>query len=93
MSLRITKKIENDYMKKHRLNCAETILRAANEDFDPGLDKNALFLAAGFGVGSVCGSLCGPIKDKYFKPGAHCKSVVLTASKMLEELLKSDPPE
>jgi C_GCAxxG_C_C family probable redox protein len=137
MDLHITEKIENDYMKKHGLNFAETILRAANEDLGLGLDKNALLLAAGFGggmaVGSVCGALtgavmvlsrlyvkdrahestrikeiekkfiesfekkfgtllCGPIKDKYFKPDVHCKSVVLAAAGILEDLLKSDPP-
>jgi C_GCAxxG_C_C family probable redox protein len=37
--------------------------------------------------------LCTPIKGKYFKPDVHCKSVVLMASKMLEDLLKNDPPE
>jgi C_GCAxxG_C_C family probable redox protein len=137
MNMHIVEEIENDYMVKHGLNCAETILSVANEDLGLGLDKNALLLAAGFGggmaVGSVCGALtgavmvlgriyvkdranentpikeiikkfiesfekkfgtllCGPIRDKYFKPDVYCKSVVLAAAGILEELLKSDPP-
>lgn len=137
MDAHIAEKIKNDYMKKNGLNCAETILRAANEELGLGLDKNALLLAAGFGggmaVGNVCGALtgaimvlsrlyvkerahestrikeiekkfiadfekefgtllCTPIKDKYFKPDVHCKSVVTIAAEILENLLKSDPP-
>jgi C_GCAxxG_C_C family probable redox protein len=124
-------------MKTNGLNCAEAILRTANEDLGLGLDKNALLLAAGFGggmgVGNVCGALtgaimvlsrlyvkerahestrikeiekkfieafekefgtllCTPIKGKHFKPDVHCKSVVLAAAEILENLLKSEPP-
>jgi C_GCAxxG_C_C family probable redox protein len=136
--MNIARAIENDYMKKEGFNCAETILRVANNDLGLGLDKNALLLAAGFGggmgVGNVCGALtgaimvlgrlyvrqrahestrikdvekkliaafekefgtllCAPIKSKYFHPELHCKSVVLAAARLLEDLLKSDPPE
>jgi C_GCAxxG_C_C family probable redox protein len=37
--------------------------------------------------------LCTPIKDKYFHPELHCKRVVLTAARLLENLLENDPPE
>ncbi|MDR1932480.1 MAG: C-GCAxxG-C-C family protein [Spirochaetales bacterium] len=78
MDLHIAQIVENDYMKKNGLNCAETILRVANEDLNLGLDKNALLLAAGFGggmgVGSVCGALSGGIMvlgRLYVKERAH----------------------
>jgi C_GCAxxG_C_C family probable redox protein len=65
MDAHITETIENDYMNKEDLNCAETILRVSNEDLGLGLDKKALLLASGFGggmgVGSVCGALTGSI--------------------------------
>ena len=37
--------------------------------------------------------LCTPIKDKYADPEYRCKSVVLKAAELLEELLANDPPE
>lgn len=58
-------KIEEYYSKEHDLNCAETILYAANDVYKLGLDKNSLKMAAGFGGGmgvdSVCGALIGGI--------------------------------
>jgi C_GCAxxG_C_C family probable redox protein len=78
MNLHIAEIIENDYMKKEGLNCAETILRVVNSDLGLGLDKNALLLAAGFGggmgVGNVCGALTGGIMALgrlYVKDRAH----------------------
>jgi len=41
--------VESGYGEEHDLNCAETILWAANAVYDLGLDRNALRLAAGFG--------------------------------------------
>ncbi|HHX23727.1 MAG: C-GCAxxG-C-C family (seleno)protein [Tepidanaerobacteraceae bacterium] len=61
----LIKKVEEYYSKEHDLNCAETILYAANDVYKLGLDKNALKMAAGFGGGmgidSVCGALTGGI--------------------------------
>jgi len=61
----LIKKIEEYYSKEHDLNCAETILYAANDVYKLGLDKSALKMAAGFGggmyIGSVCGALTGGI--------------------------------
>ena len=130
--------VQNDFMKKNSLNCAETILQVANIDLNLGLDKNALLLAAGFGggmgIGNVCGALtgslmvlgrlyvknyahestrikdiekkfidafeqeyktilCTPIKDAHADPEYKCKSVVLKAAEILENILKTDPPE
>ena len=38
-------------------NCAETILRAANDEYQLGLDEAALRLAAGFGGGMGCATI------------------------------------
>jgi C_GCAxxG_C_C family probable redox protein len=90
MKLHITEKIENDYMKEHGLNCAETILRVANEELGLGLDRNALLLAAGFGggmaVGNVCGALTGAIMvlgRLYVKERAHESARIKDVEKKL----------
>lgn len=61
----LTEKIEKYYSKGLNLNCAETMVYAANEEYNLNLDKNALKMAAGFGGGmgieSVCGALTGGI--------------------------------
>lgn len=60
----LIEKIEEYYIKRN-LNCTETMLSAANDVYQLGLDKNALKMAAGFGggmyVGSTCGALAGGI--------------------------------
>ena len=69
----LIKKIEEYYSKERDLNCAETILYAANDAYRLGLDKNALKMAAGFGGGmgidSVCGALTGGIMVLTFCKG------------------------
>lgn len=61
----LNEKIEKYYSKELNLNCAETMVYAANEEYNLNLDKNALKMAAGFGGGmgieSVCGVLTGGI--------------------------------
>jgi C_GCAxxG_C_C family probable redox protein len=63
--MRLSKMVENDYMKEKDLNCAETILYGANEVYRLGLDRQALKLAAGFGGGmgieATCGALTGAV--------------------------------
>lgn len=57
--------IENGLSKDKDLNCAETILYAANESYGLQLPHSALKLAAGFGggmgIGSTCGALTGGV--------------------------------
>lgn len=43
--------IKNGFGEEEDLNCAEKILYAANREYNLGLDKSALKLAAGFGGG------------------------------------------
>ncbi|WP_243441482.1 C-GCAxxG-C-C family (seleno)protein [Clostridium arbusti] len=55
-----------DYVKKYYgaeydLNCAETILYAANDRYDLNLDKKALKSVAAFGGGMGIGDVCGAI--------------------------------
>jgi len=56
----LMQKIE-EYYKGHNLNCAETILYAANDEYNLGLDKNAFKMAAGFGAGMYTGTVCGAL--------------------------------
>ena len=51
------KYIDNTY----DLNCAETILTAANEEYNLNLDKNAIKLMAAFGGGLGVGRTCGVV--------------------------------
>lgn len=60
-----TRLVASDYMLRNDLNCAETMLRGANEAFDLGLPETALRVAAGFGGGmgreGTCGALTGAL--------------------------------
>lgn len=49
------------YYQQGKYNCAETILRAANEEYGLGLDERALKLVGGFGAGMGCGQTCGAL--------------------------------
>lgn len=49
--------IEKDY------NCAETILRAANEEYNFGLNEDSFRLVSGFGGGMGCGDTCGALSS------------------------------
>lgn len=62
--------MENCVLKKYYLdehfNCAESMLRTANEQFGLGLSEESLRLAGGFGggmgAGGACGALCGAVQ-------------------------------
>jgi len=60
------KKPVEKYYLGQCFNCAESVLRAANEQYGLGLDEKALCTAGGFGggmaSGSACGALCGAIQ-------------------------------
>lgn len=49
------------YYLEQNYNCAESVLRAANEEYGLGLDEEALKLMAGFGGGMGCGGVCGAL--------------------------------
>jgi len=53
--------LEQGYGADEDLNCAERILKGANEAYGLGLDKEALKLAAGFGGGMAIEDKCGAL--------------------------------
>ena len=58
--------IEEGFFKSKDLNCAETVLSAANEVYGWNLSHDALLLSAGFGSGVggqelLCGALSGGV--------------------------------
>lgn len=58
-------KIKKYYSEEYDLNCAETIIYAANEEYKLNLDKITLKTMAAFGGGmgveSVCGAITGSL--------------------------------
>ncbi|MGN1031773.1 MAG: C-GCAxxG-C-C family (seleno)protein [Butyricicoccaceae bacterium] len=46
---------------KRGYNCAETVVRAANEVYGLGLSDSEMKLMAGFGAGMGCGQVCGAL--------------------------------
>ena len=52
------KELDNLYLKND-FNCAESTLRAANQDYNLNLKVEDLKLSAGFGGGMGCGLTCG----------------------------------
>lgn len=66
------------YYFDQNYNCAEALLRAANDYYALGLDENALRLVAGFGGGMQTGNVCGTVlsaisifSEKYVQTRAH----------------------
>ena len=53
-------KVREYYLGKG-FNCAESVLRAANDEYGLGIDEKALVMAGGFGGGMGCGSSCGAL--------------------------------
>lgn len=74
-------RIREHYLANSR-NCAESMLRAANEEYALGLEEKDFLLLRGFGggmaVGGPCGALTGAVAalgrlygDKLDKEGLH----------------------
>lgn len=59
--MKLQQLIEQGYQKDNDLNCAETILKGANEAYELGLDEHALRLSAGFGGGMGVENACGVV--------------------------------
>lgn len=53
--------VKKYYDKKYNLNCAETMLYAANEEYNLDLDKKALKTMGGFGGGMAVEDVCGAV--------------------------------
>lgn len=66
------------YYFDQNYNCAETILRAANEYYNLELNDRDMILVGAFGAGVQCGNTCGAILSgasvlsmKYVEKKAH----------------------
>lgn len=55
----LVERIKKFYEVEYDLNCAETIIYAANEEYDLNLSKDALKTMAAFGGGMAIESVCG----------------------------------
>lgn len=55
-------KLRHYYLEKD-YNCAETVLRVANEEYDLGLNEDSFRLVSGFGGGMGCGETCGALSS------------------------------
>jgi C_GCAxxG_C_C family probable redox protein len=53
--------VEKFYSEKYNLNCSETMIYAANEEYHMKLDKKTLKTMAAFGGGMGVESVCGVI--------------------------------
>lgn len=72
------KDVAEKYYFSQNYNCAETIIRAANEYYDLGLHERDMILMAGFGAGMQTGNTCGTLLSaisvlsmKYVEARAH----------------------
>ncbi len=74
-------KVREYYLDKG-FNCAESVLRAANDEYHLGLDEKALVTAGGFGGGMGSGSSCG----------ALCGAIQALGAKMIDEGRAADCP-
>lgn len=66
------------YYFEQNYNCAETILRAANEYYDLGLHDKDMIMVGAYGAGIQCGNTCGAVLAaaailslKYVEAKAH----------------------
>lgn len=64
-----------EYYQEKGYNCAESIIRAANDEYGLGINEEGLRAFGGFGggmqCGSICGAVCGGIGAKEIETNAH----------------------
>ena len=89
--------IQEGYGVKEDLNCAETILYAANQVYHLDLNSDSLKLAAAFGGGmgieSVCGVLAGSLMvlgRLFIKETAHQHPEIKELSKQLFDTFQKE---
>lgn len=87
--------IQEGYGVKEDLNCAETILYAANRVYHLDLNSDSLKLAAAFGGGMGFDTfqkergdiLCKPLKDNYRTEEKKCREVILKGAEVLDKII------
>ncbi|MCT8976326.1 C-GCAxxG-C-C family protein [Clostridium sp. CX1] len=94
-------KVKKYYSEEYDLNCAETIVYAANEEYNLNLDKNTLKTMSAFGGGMGIEGTCGVVSGSlailgiiFTKEKAHESDRIKLLSqeffKSFEEKLKSN---
>ncbi len=71
-------------------NCAETMIRAANEYYGLGLHDRDMIMVGGYGGGMQCGNTCGAVLSavavlsmKYVENRAHDSKDIRPAAQLL----------
>ncbi len=83
----------HDYYEDKDYNCAEAIIRAANDVYELGINEAGLKSYGCFGAGMQCGNICGAISAamgaisaKEVKTIAHeCETLAPACRKMMKE--------
>ena len=70
-----------EYYYKQGYNCAESVLRAANDVYELGLSEDAFLACGGFGGGMGCGQACG----------ALCGGISAISAKLIETKAHDTP--
>ncbi|MFI3313586.1 MAG: C-GCAxxG-C-C family (seleno)protein [Eubacteriales bacterium] len=55
------KELARAYFLEKNCNCAESVLRAANDTYELGITPEDIALISGFGGGMGCGKACGAL--------------------------------
>lgn len=63
--------VENYYLNQN-YNCAESLLRAANDAYQLGIPEESFKLVGGFGAGMGCGTSCGALCAGISAIGMSC---------------------
>lgn len=89
--------VKKYYDKGYNLNCAETMLYAANEEYNLDLQKDSLKIMASFGGGmgieSVCGAAIGSLAAlsiMFVKEKGHESDLIKNLSKAFFERFESE---
>ncbi len=81
-----------DRVKKYYLdqgyNCAESVIHAANDEWELGLDDNTFKALGCFGGGCCCGNLCGALAGAIGAIGAKYIEKDMHSSLKAQELTK-----
>ena len=84
------KDIFEKYYFDGNYNCAETMIRAANEYYDLELHDRDMIMVGGYGAGMQCGSTCGAVLSavsvlsmKYIEERAHDSKDIRPVTQLL----------
>lgn len=68
----MTRDYVGNYYLNQNYNCAESLLRAANDAYQLGIPEESFKLVGGFGAGMGCGTSCGALCAGISAIGAAC---------------------